>query len=50
MLLKALEFSEDDGRMYAAYCLRGEDVALYADERRMGAGNSPDVDMFKVRL
>lgn len=50
MSLKALEFAEDDGRMHAVYCLRGEDVALYGDERRMGAGKSPDVDRFKVRF
>lgn len=34
-------FTEDDGRVRAGYCLRGEDVAFLVGERQVEGGNSP---------
>lgn len=36
--------------MHSDYCLRGEDVVAYTDERQMRAGNSPEVDRVRVRF
>lgn len=50
MLLSALEvFKEDDGRIHAMYCLRG-DVAFFAGEWQMEPGNSPEVNAIEAKF
>ena len=51
LLLRASElFAEDDGRVHALYCLRGEDVAFYVGERQVEGGSSPEVGTVEVRF
>lgn len=48
ILLKASElFTEDDGNVYPAYCLRQGDVAFYASECQVEGGSSPETNTLK---
>ena len=51
LLLRASElYAEDDGKVYAVNCLKGRDVAFFAGERQIMAGDSPGVDTVEVRF
>ena len=43
-------FTEDDESIHTVYSLRGGDVALYAGERQVERGSSPEVDSVEVRF
>ena len=49
IFFRALEFEEDDGRVYAVYSLTGGDVAFYAGERQLEGISSP-LDTVEVRF
>lgn len=50
LLRKAELFAEDDGRVHAVNCLRGEDKAFYAGESLAERGSSSGVDTVEVRF